>query len=93
MFDDLRDKFESDEEYEEFKNSYNDYKNQTGMFDATKFIKDLIEFQELLYNSFVVEKKQYIYMPEKYIKTKNTPLCVFYTETLPDTNIIILNIN
>lgn len=93
MSDDLRDKFSSDDEYEEFKNSYNDYKNGTGMFDASEAIKEVIEFQQLLYNSFIIEKKKFVRIPEKYIKKANLPLYVFYCETLPDTDTITLNLN
>lgn len=91
MSDDLRDKFSSDDEYDEFRNSYDDYKNGNGMFDSSEAIKEIIEFQQLLYNSFIVENKKYIRIPEKYIKVANLPLYVFYCETLPDT--LILNMN
>lgn len=93
MTDDLRNKFSSDDEYEEFKNSYRDYKEGTGIFDAGEAIKEVIEFQQLLYNSFIVEKKQFVRIPEKYIKTANLPLYAFYCETLPDRDIITLNMN
>ena len=93
MSDDLRDKFNSDEEYDEFKNSYDDYKNKTGMFDQANFIRELIEYQELLYNAFVVDKKKYIRIPEKFTKTKNLPIYVFYLETLPDIDNITLIMN
>lgn len=93
MFDDFREKFESDDEYNDYKNSYDDYKNKTGMFDAEKSIKEIIEFQQLLYNSFIVEKKKYVRIPEKFIKTANLPLYVFYCETLPQTDTVTLNMN
>ena len=93
MSDDLRDKFSSDDEYEEFRNSYDDYKNKSGMFDAEQSIKEIIEFQQLLYNSFIVEKKKFVSVPDKFTRTANMPMYVFYCETLPDTDTITLIMN
>jgi hypothetical protein len=93
MSNDLRDQFGSDEEYEEFRNSYNDYKNQTGMFDLSNFIKKVIEYQKLLYQSFVVDKKKYIEISEEFTEVKNLPMYVFYFETLPDTDTVVLIMN
>ena len=91
--DDLRDKFSSDDEYDEFKNSYKNYKNREGQFDQTEYIKEVIEFQALLYTSFIVDEKQYIRIPEKFIKQKNLPMYVFHFDTLPDTDTLTLIMN
>ena len=93
MFDDFREKFESDDEYDDYKNSYDDYKNKTGMFDAEQSIKEIIEFQNLLYQAFMIEKKKFVRIPEKYTKTANVPMYMFYCETIPDTDTITLIMN
>ena len=33
MSDDIRDKFSNDDEFDEFKRSFDDYKNKKGMYD------------------------------------------------------------
>ncbi len=93
MADDLRDKFSSDDEYDEFKKLYNDYKNKRGQFDVRDAEKLIIEFQELLYNSFVVGNEKYIKIPEKFTKVKNMPMYMFYLKTFPNADTIthILN--
>ncbi len=93
MFDDLKDKFSSDDEYEEFKNSYNDYKNKTGMFSYKDNIEKIIEFQQLLYDNFIIDKKKFMRIPEKYLKTANLPLYIFYCEKVLDIYLFTLNMN
>lgn len=93
MSDDLRDKFGSDDEYDDFKKSYSDFKSGSGMFDASNQIKEFIEFEKLLYDSFIIEGKKYIKLPERYVKSKNMPLYIFYLNTLPDTDTITRILN
>jgi len=95
---DMRDKFESDEEYENFKKSYDDFNNKRGMFDEEKqiheYLKRTIQIQELLYKSFVLEKKKFFHMPDEVFGVKNASVYVFYFEKLVDfdeTTVVMLN--
>ena len=59
-----------------------------------KFVlQEIIEYQELLYNSFIIEQKKFIQIPEKFTKNANMPMYVFYCETLPDTDTFTLILN
>ena len=94
MSDDLRDKFESDDDYDQFKNQYNDYKNQSGAFDTSKYMSEIIAFQAMLYDEFIVKKSKYFKVPERFIKSKNLPMYVFHFETtLPDTDTVTFILN
>ena len=85
---DMRDKFESNEDYEDFRKSYSDYTNKTGMFDQKKqqedYIKMVIKIEELIYKNFVLEKKKYFRFPDELFKVKYVSLYMFYFENLPD---------
>ena len=94
MSDDLRDKFGSDDEYEEFKNSYDDYKNKSGMFDESKsqqeYIKFVIKLEELIYKNFVIGQNKFFRVPDEFFNIKYVSLYLFYLnkvegfqETLP----------
>ena len=94
MSDDLRDKFQSDGEYDDFKNLYKDYKNQSGAFDTSKYMAEIIEFRSMMYDEFINKKNKYFKVPEKYIKSKNLPMYVFRFETsLPDTGTLTYILN
>ena len=84
MSDDLRDKFGSEEEYDNFKNSYGDYKNKSGMFDQTKFQEDylrmVVKIEELIYKNFVLEKKKFFRVPDELLKVKYMSLYMFHLE-------------
>lgn len=86
MSDDLRDKFKSDEDYDDFRKSYGDYKNKTGMFDQQKqsedYIKMVIKIEELMYKNFVLEKKNYFRLPDELFKVKYVSLYMFYFEKM-----------
>jgi hypothetical protein len=88
MSDDLRDKFGSDEEYEEFRNSYDDYKNRTGMFDQTQFqqehLKMVIKIEELIYKNFVLERKKFFRVPDELLNVKYMSLYMFHLEEAMD---------
>lgn len=77
MSDDLRDKFGSDEDFEDFQNAYNDYTNKTGIF-GEQYLKEIVELQKLMYQSFVIENKNCIRMPQGIIRQKNLPMYMFY---------------
>jgi hypothetical protein len=84
MSDDLRDKFGSDDEYEDFKNSYSDYRNKSGMFDQTKFQEDylrmVVKIEELIYKTFILEKKKFFRVPDELLKVKYASLYMFHLE-------------
>jgi len=98
MSDDLRDKFDSDEDYDSFRNSFNDYKRGSGMFDSQKqiddYIKTVIRIEELMYKNFVLEKKKYFRLPDEIFNAKYMSLYIFYFEKLleyNETTMIFLN--
>jgi len=98
MSDDLRDKFGSDEDYEDFRKSYGDYKNKTGMFDqkkqAEEYIKMVIKIEEMIYKNFVLEKKKYFRLPDEFFNIKYVSSYMFYFEKLldfPETTILYMN--
>ena len=81
MSDDLRDKFNSDEDYNDFLNSFNDYKNRTGMFDEMQVMKNLqrlIKIEQLIHQNFVIENKKYFRIPDEILGVKNMSIYMFY---------------
>ena len=80
MSDDLRDKFESDDDYEEFKNSYDSYKDKTGMFNqeaAREQLQSILKIEELIYKNFVLGDKKFFKLPDELFKVKNMSLYMF----------------
>jgi hypothetical protein len=67
MSDDLKDKFGSDEEYENFRNSYEDFKNRTGMFDSdyeNRVAKIRLDIESLIYENFHFNSTEYFRIPD-----------------------------
>lgn len=77
MSDDLRDKFDSEEEYEDYNRMYNDYKNQTGSFDINNIFNKFVEIQNFVYENIVEKGKKFVIFPKKFTKMDNLPLCMF----------------
>ena len=79
MSDNLRDKFDSDDEYNEFKNAFNDYKNQDSLNSVDdNLLKEVIKFQKEIYKAFVLGKKSYLAVPEELAGNKNSGMYLFY---------------
>lgn len=81
MSDDIRDRFSSDEEYEDFLDSYNAYKNKTGMFDEKQVMENLqrlIKIEQLIHQNFVIENKKYFRIPDEILGVKNMSIYMFY---------------
>jgi len=87
MSDELKDKFSSDEEYEQFKKSFSDYKNQDGLFriDPKLFI-EIINFQKSVYETFIIQKKKYIQVPDTIAGNKNAAMYMFYFDKMVKEN-------
>jgi hypothetical protein len=81
MSDDLRDKFGSDDDYDDFKNSYGDYKDKKGMFNqqmAREQLESILKVEALIYKNFVLGKKKYFKLPDDLCAAKNMSLYMFH---------------
>ena len=85
--DDLRDKFSSDEEFDEFQNSFDNYKNKKGMFESPN--KKILKIQELIFNNFVTGKETYFRVPDELLGAKNMSLYMFHCEGLMEYDAIL----
>lgn len=78
MSDDLRDKFSNDDEFDEFKNSFSDYKNKEGMFESPS--GGIMKIQELIMHNFVNRERKYFKVPDDIFGVKNMSLYMFHCE-------------
>ena len=87
MSDDLRDKFESDDDYENFKNSYDSYRDKTGMFNQDAIqeqLQTMLKIEELIYKNFVLQKKKFFRIPDELFKVKNMSFYLFHFKNIEE---------
>lgn len=81
MDDNLKDNFESDEEYEDFKNSYDDYKNRTGMFDSDfdrRALKIILDIESLVHENFHIKSNSYFRIPDSIFGAQHMSLYMYH---------------
>lgn len=81
MSDNLKDKFSNEDDFDNFKKSFDDYKNKQGMFEPGYAAMKL---QELIYSNLVLQKKKFFRIPDDLTGTKNMALYMFSIKKLSE---------
>lgn len=81
MSDDLKDKFPNEDDFDNFKNSFDDYKNKKGMFEPGHAIMKL---QELIFTNLILQKKKFFKIPDDITGVKNMSLYMFKIEKMAE---------
>ena len=87
MSDDLRDKFSDDDEFDDFENSFDDYKSKKGMFESSNL--KILKIQELIFSNFVSGNEKYFRVPDELLGVKNMSLYMFHCEGLMEYDSIL----
>lgn len=81
MSDDLKDKFPNEDDFDDFKKSFGEYKNKQGMFNPSYKVMKL---QELIFTNLVLQNKKFFRIPDDIAGIENMALYMFKIEKLSE---------